>query len=228
MELFDWLFVDAYAKCGDARVAMIRAGYKGKHARRDGAAMLEKKEIRDELEKMNATIASKYNIDIDAIIQDIANVLTADPRDIVSIHRTNCRHCHGIDHRYQWTESEFNEQKAAESFGRPQKDTTGGIGFDEFADPHPDCPECGGLGVERVVIKDTRDLTPAQASLIQSVEQTKSGIKITMRSKDSARDAAARFLGMDKSTLNLNVGNKPLSEMTNDELLRLAQEQATK
>ncbi len=42
--------------------------------------------------------------------------------------------------------------------GKPAPDGMGGFGFDPKAEPHPDCPECGGEGMEDVHVADTRKL----------------------------------------------------------------------
>jgi hypothetical protein len=53
-------------------------------------------------------------------------------------------------------------------------------------------------------------------------ERTKNGLKVNMRSKDAAREAAAKFLGMNKETLRVLDG-KDVKDMSDEELLKLAQ-----
>src|ERR1700677_3534532 len=83
--------------------------------------------------------------------------------DLVSYVHDACRHCHGIDHKYQWrtleesTDAltaaiEENEtpvllKKAPKSF--PLDD--GGYGYTRDAEPVVTCPRCEGSGIQRVV-----------------------------------------------------------------------------
>jgi hypothetical protein len=75
-------------------------------------------------------------------------------------------------------------------------DGMGGFGFDVNADPHPECPECGGNGIEMVHIADTRKIKGAAKALYVGAERTRNGIKISMRDKDAAVANLARYLGM--------------------------------
>ncbi len=122
------------------------------------------------------------------------------------------------DHLYQRTLNEYRRDQDEAMFAKPPKpfNQMGGVGFKARREPNVDCPECEGEGEPYERIKDTRELTPEQAALYIGVEKTKYGTKINMRSKDAAREAAAKYLGMNKEIIDLNV--KKESEMTDAQL----------
>jgi hypothetical protein len=52
------------------------------------------------------------------------------------------------------------------------------LGYNGTKDPNPECPECWGEGVERVIFKDTRKLNPAARALLKGVKLGKDGKEI--------------------------------------------------
>ena len=156
------------------------------------------------------------------VVGQWAKIAHADPNDIVQIRRTCCRHCHGFGHQYQWTEAEYSAavDRAVDS-GKPAPDGMGGFGFDPNAEPHPECPECGGLGIEDVHVADTRKLRGPAKVLYAGAERTRNGIKINMRDKDAAVANLARYLGMmvDKKEFSGPGGGPiPLANLTAEDL----------
>ncbi len=129
------------------------------------------------------------------------NILRADPRKLVGYHRDNCRYCHGIGHRYQFTASEMADAEANHALAlldNPKLgefDTKGGIGFDRTARPNPECPECRGEGVGRVVIGDTRDFGEKERALYIGVKIGKDGIEVKMHDRMEALTQLARHVG---------------------------------
>lgn len=223
--LNDWLFIGEYVKDWNASAAIKRAGINcGDFARQDAYRRLQKPAVKREIEKIRALTKKKVELNTNLIVDDILNVLTADPRELIEIVTESCRYCHGIGHGYQFTLNEWRRKETEAMFdtSRPRPDPKGGIGFNPNRDPHPDCPECHGAGVPIERLKDVRDLSPAAAALYVGAERTKSGLKVNMRSKDSARDAAAKFLGMNKETHILKDGGKALADMSDAELEALA------
>ena len=75
-------------------------------------------------------------------------------------------------------------------------DPQGGIGFDPRRPPIDDCPECFGRGQGRTIVHDTRNLSPAAASLYAGVKQTKDGLQVLMHDQAAARDRLERHLGV--------------------------------
>jgi len=223
--LNDWLFIGEYVKDWKAGDAMRRAGfYVGEFYSQEAYRRLKKPAVAREIAKIREIAKNKVQLSTNLIVDDILNVITADPRDLIETVTESCRYCHGVEHRYHFTLNEWRRKELEHVMtSKPAPDPKGGLGFNPHRDPHPDCPECFGKGIVIERLKDVRDLSPAAAALYMGVERTKSGLKINMRSKDSAREAAAKFLGMNKETHILKDGGKTsLADMTDDQLEALA------
>lgn len=143
---------------------------------------------------------------IDGIIGKLQRVVDANPADLVQRRVGCCRHCHGVDFKYQRTKAEFDAAWAAYAAAimtprKPgQKDPTppedlGGIGFNRTREPNEACPECFGEGVGRTMITDTRKLSPDAAALYAGVKETKDGTQVLMLSQLEAADKILRKLG---------------------------------
>jgi phage terminase small subunit len=70
-------------------------------------------------------------------------------------------------------------------------------------EPRRDCEVCGGEGVPRVVIADTKSLKGAARKLYAGAKQTKFGVEVQLHDQTKALENVARHLGMfnDKLTL---------------------------
>jgi len=188
-------FVNEYCVDENATQAAIRAGYSENGAGQQGHLLLKIIEIQEAIAERMEELAVAAGITPEWVVGQWAKIAQADPNDIVQVRRTCCRHCHGYGHQYQWTEAEYSAavDKAVES-GKPAPDGMGGFGFDPNAAPHADCPKCGGDGVARVYVADTRKLK--RHPLYAGAEQTRNGIKVNMRDKDAALFNLSRYLGM--------------------------------
>ncbi len=209
----EMMFVGEYIRDKNATRAYRAAfNYSGVRASENGWAVLHRPHVLKEVRKTLAGIAVDASLTVEMVRNDIVNVLNADPRELFNVQMGACRHCHGINHLFQRTIGEMNRDRYAAEMAAKPFDVAGGIGYDAYADPHPECPECNGKGVQRIKLTDTRLLSPEAASLLQTIEQTKNGIKITTRSKDTAREAAARLLGMNKDSLDVAVKLEHLTD----------------
>lgn len=110
-----------------------------------------------------------------------------------------CRCCHGEGHKFQRTLLEMNSDRERwldKGKDPSEFDEQGGIGFNPLLLPHPECPNCGGDGDARTVLKDTRHLSPSAAALYAGAKQTKDGIEIKMHSKLDALEKLAKHVGL--------------------------------
>lgn len=222
----EWIFIGEYLQDGNASRSVRVSGYVGDFAGEAGYAMLKRPHVERELIAANDRLRERAGLDQTDVVQDIVNVLKADPRDLVQLLTGSCRHCHGFNHDYQRTAGEMKRDyrnwcndEDAQKRGVPF-DVKGGEGFNAYRDPHVACPECYGKGVQIPRLKDTRTLSPETASLFAGIKQTKYGLELVLRSKDAAREAAAKYLGMNKETLDLTVTRK-LESYTDAELIQL-------
>lgn len=195
------LFVDAYVATLDARASALQAGYSTTTARTKAflwvsSSMLKPHVYAAVREKM-ALKSENLLITQQMVMERLWRIATADPNDLIELRRIACRFCHGEGFAYQWTDQEFAKACSdAEKSGSAIPDFAGGFGFDTRKDPHPDCPECNGLGVEQVVPKDTRDLNPSARALYAGVEVTKQGLKIKTQDQVAALQLVGKHLGM--------------------------------
>jgi phage terminase small subunit len=159
-------------------------------------------------------------------VADIANEFIrigfADPGDVVQHRRLCCRHCWGVNHKYQWIDAteyahavRIAEQANVGKRGRartPIPDDDGGYEFKFNRPPHPECPHCLGEGKPDVFITDTTKMTPEQRRLIERVKVTKDGIEIRFRNQQDALAKAGQMLGGFKNVVVLqNPDGSPIN-----------------
>lgn len=234
MELttYQWLFVGEYLVDFNATKAIIRAGYVGKYAGQEGWRMIKIPAVAKEIEDSIDKIKQSKKVTVEMVINDAMAVLNADPRELVTLNQGACRYCHGRDHLCQYTDGEQGRRRKQYQTTDEWKieglpfDNEGGVGYDPNAEPHPECPECQGVGLERIRLKDAMQLSPDAVKLLAGWKQTKNGLEVIMRSKDAARDTLAKYQGMYKepgSAVNVNVTvNGALANMTDEDLEKIA------
>lgn len=192
-------FVDEYLVDLNATQAAIRAGYSVDTAGAIGHENLKKPDIQLAITEARKLQQERTGITADKVLLEIASIAMADARELVEIKTGCCRCCYGEGHKYQRTVGEMNRDREAwvEKGKNPAEfDEAGGIGFNPLQQPHPECPICGGDGMARTVLKDTRKLSPQAAALYAGAKQTKEGIEIKMHSKMDALEKLARHLGL--------------------------------
>ena len=187
-------FVNEYCVDENATQAYIRAGYAQEGAGQAAHKLLKIAEIARAIKERMEELAVAASITPEWVVGQWAKIAMANPSALVSVRRTNCRHCHGFGHQYQWTEAEYSKAvDVACDTGKDAPDGMGGFGFDPNATPNKDCPECGGQGIADVHVADTRKV---RSPLYAGAERTRNGIKVNMRDQDAAVSNLARYLGM--------------------------------
>lgn len=193
-------FVQEYLVDLNATQAAIRAKYSAKTARSIGSQLLTKVNIQEAIATARLEQQNRTQITADRVLREAWNQVTADARELTQLHIGCCRYCHGVRHLFQRTRNEFDAARlqwlADTDPDKGEFDAKGGPGYNPNEDPHPDCPECAGDGVPRVVLMDTRNLSDGARSLFAGVKQTKFGIEIQMHSKDAAMEKLFKHLGL--------------------------------
>lgn len=168
-----------------------------------GSRLLRHEGVRDRLLQLEAENRKRSHLTSDAVLHQIAQLASADPRELTEYRRGACRYCWGEGHLYQRRPQEYRDAvkkyKSEHYRDDPmclQFDYLGGVGFSQNKEPHPDCPECDGLGVGYTHAKDTRYVSQAVARLFSGVQETKDGWKVVTRSQDKALELAAKHLGL--------------------------------
>lgn len=199
-------FVAEYIHDFNATRAARVAGYK--QPQNECVKLMRSEKIAAAVEFVIQQRSVRTLIRADDVLKRWFAIATADPSELIAYQVECCRHCHGIEHRYQWYEVEFQhacekydeERQEVEDEGRVFKkkppDERGGFGFDPNKKPNPNCPHCSGRGVERTVVTDTRDLSPQAKLLYAGVKVTKEGIQVLMQDQAKALEQVARHLGM--------------------------------
>lgn len=181
--------------------------------------LLADPEVLQRVNEMRETAAAATLLSVTQLMQDWADIATADPNELVSYMRTACRHCHGVGHAYQWRDEGEYASAAAELKKLP--DISGGMNYDEYADPHPRCPKCRGNGEGHAFIHDTRKLTTQGRKLYAGVKETKSGVEVLMHDQNRARENLARCFGAFKDAVPQSVApSKPVPVPTAEDAQR--------
>lgn len=201
------LFVAEYLIDLNGARAAIAAGYSPKAARQQASEMLARPDVQALVDAAMKARAERLQMDADAVLRRLAEIAEADPRELIELHRCCCRYCYGEGHYYQFTAREMDRArdehdaqvatgKAAGEFVAP-----GGIGYNPKRPPNEDCPECHGLGQERVIAKDTRTLSPAARRLYAGVKMTQNGLQVLTHSQVDALTKLGQHHGLFKSVV---------------------------
>jgi phage terminase small subunit len=199
-------FVQEYLVDYNATQAAIRAGYSEHSAHEIGAENIRKPPIRKAVADRMAALADAAAVDATLVISELYQLAMADPRDLSRIEIDCCRHCYGIDHKYQWTPAEYGRAlNEALDASRTAPDLEGGFGYNPRVEPDPECPECHGRGTPTVIVTDSRKLSKAAAKLMATVLQRKDGtIESKLRDQDAALVALGRVCGIFKDRQELS------------------------
>lgn len=198
------IFAEAYAaKCNGVDAA-IRAGYSPNRlcAANAAARNLKNPAVKVVIDYLMEKEIAHIRTTADSVLETIEAMVKADVNDIVQLRRVACRYCYGTNYMYQETPSELVERTRrhdeavarAEKFGdiMPRFDNTIELGYNGWRDPHPDCPECWGAGVEKLYFHDTRTMSLGARALYSGAQWGRDGLKVTLLSKDAAIDRLAK------------------------------------
>lgn len=192
-------FVEEYMVDLNATQAAIRAGYSPNTAAEQGYDHLRKPQIQHAIADARRKQQERTAITADLVLTRIANIALADPRELVEVKTGCCRCCYGIGHKYQRTLLEMNTDREVwidKGKNPGDFDEQGGIGFNPLLLPVHDCPECGGDGQPRTVLKDTRSLSERGAALYAGAKTTKYGIEVLTHSQMDALEKLAKYVGL--------------------------------
>lgn len=163
--------------------------------------------IQELLTQRRDALDAEIDMSVKKLLAEYIAIKNVDPNELTQVRSYACRHCHGVDNLYQWREHEFLKAcDDAQAAGKPLPDIAGGFGFKQAALPNPECDECQGNGVTRVVALDTTRLSPGAKLLYRGAQQTKDGIKVLFADKDKALDQIGRMLGAFDDKLRVNLG----------------------
>lgn len=203
LSIGDRRFVEEYLLDCDPKQAAIRAGL----LEVEGPKLLSQPRIQLAIQREAGKRSTRTEVYADEVLRRWWLLATADVRELVQLRRVCCRHCYGIDHRYQYTKDEL--RRAVQSHQQmllkrdvPQEkwlefDDLGGDGYDGKRAPAEDCTECFGEGLPSVWLEDSRNYSAAAAVLFDGVKLSKDGsVELKMRDRTDALNKVAQHLGM--------------------------------
>lgn len=222
----DQIFVNEYLVHLNPHRAALAAGYSETVARTRAFTWVANPEAKplvyQAIQKAMEERSIRTQVTADKVLEHLWNIVIADPNELMQLRRNNCRHCHGINHEFQWKdEAEFQHalevaireeqamQEEMPGYRVTMPTDDGGYGFHPLNVPHEECPHCYGEGRLDEYIADTRNLSPAARALYAGFKRTKEGIEVKTNDKQAAIVAVARHLGMfnDKLTLKGDAEN---------------------
>jgi hypothetical protein len=211
----DETFVQAYLANGlnaTQAYATVHPKAKATTCRSEGPRLLQNPDIAARVAHLSHARAAEFEVDGKELLRHTLAIATADHRALSEYRYLCCRYCHGKDHKYQRTLAEFDRDRvkherselereakcllANKAFTPKDFDELGGPGFNEWADPVADCPNCFGRGVGRTVLNDTRTLAPDAAILYAGMKEGKDGIEMRSHDKGKALDMLFRHKGL--------------------------------
>lgn len=165
----------------------------------------------------------KAGISFEKHLEYVASIAYGDPSEIAEIVKVNCRFCHGVNHEYQFKDSEYadllekdmkefmkvnnivgraTKQTLIEEYGYQPLPTKGGLGFNSFNEPDAMCPECYGEGQDQIVVHPSATTHPLFAGV--SYDKNNNLI-VKFRNQDAALEHMSRLMGflIDKTEVTI-------------------------
>jgi phage terminase small subunit len=158
-------------------------------------AMLADPAIMARVQALRDDAAAQTLTSVRELLADYHDIATADPNELMSYCATACMHC--------WADEYATLCAAALDKGEPLPTITGPY-YGHYRPSNLQCEHCGGAGDGgfRVVLHDTRRLSPQARKLFKGVKETQTkfgtNFEVMVHDQMAARDALGRVLGAFK------------------------------
>lgn len=245
------LYCVTVVETGNRPFSYRRAYNVGPHTKnttvwRESIRLEENPLVRKRIAELRDNAAANATVSKQRLIQFLWDRIMADRRTVVNHVRRCCRHCHGVNHQYQWKdEMEFAMELAKvmdHNGALPSDDPRrkelptdeGGVGFDPHRDPDPTCdsPQCMGDGFGKTVIADTTQLSGDAALIYEGVKETAQGIEVKLADRNADMAQLAKLLGWSiektESKVNASVNGTQLPADLYDIPSTVSPEEASK
>lgn len=185
-----------------------------------GCHLAARPDIGARIQYLRGLALKDSQVQVVTLIQDLVDIIRADPNELSRSVVVNCRHCYGDGHEFQWIDvAEFEHACAKverENEGRKRQkalpEIAGGFGYVRHRAPNGVCPECCGAGELHVIIADTTALSPGALKLYKGIRVKSDGSReVLMHDQMQAREQLHRLVGANKDSLQLP-GNVPKAE----------------
>lgn len=182
-------FVQEYLVDLNATQAAIRAGYSADTAEQQGSRLLSNAKVAEAVKLGQQKRAERTEITQDMVLAELWAIASANPNDLIQYRRGACPDCYGAS-------DDVDEELEPQAHGGALKRTRKVVAVINDEEPNPDCPKCGGEGMGRPFVSDTRALMGPAAKLYAGVKVTKEGIEVKMHDKVAALTKVGQHLGM--------------------------------
>lgn len=197
------LFAEEYVKTRNMGLAYRRAFdppsfMSSAELWRKAQGVAERGPVKAYIEYLSAQAISITSLSAQDMIQDLIDIVAADPNELISYRRHGCRHCNGERGAYQWRdEMEYmREVEVAQAADLPIPLCDGGFGYRDGMPIREDCDRCGGKGVGDYHIADTTKLSRQGQLLYRGLKVTKGGIEVLMADQGQARRDLMTIIGL--------------------------------
>ncbi len=95
----------------NATQAAIAAGYSAATAASQGARLLRDTKVQAYVKEFSQAAVERAEVKAEDVVRRLHDMLMADPRELVEVYVSSCRHCHGVAHEYQYTLAEYNAKR---------------------------------------------------------------------------------------------------------------------
>jgi hypothetical protein len=204
-------FVQEYVMSGNVRIAYLAAFGEGASAKpaEAGRLLLRNPSIMARLHVHQHAVATMSVKSTDTLVRELEEMCEADINEFVELKRGACRYCWGVAGSYQWRDMAEYEAAVNDCIQR-QKPTPPftGEGYRHSVEPNPGCLQCEGEGLQRVLVRNTDDVSPGARKLFKGIECNSDGSvkKIILADQLAARQELHRIRGMHvERSLNVNV-----------------------
>jgi len=214
-------FVDGYVLHLDRFKAAKDAGYRRATAADD---LLREPRIRAAVRERTEVVSELAGITAADLRRELKVINDADVTELSGVHRVPCRHCHGMNSQYQYTDPELYYVEQACSYGEqgwPFSCVTnefgpelhsharaawisgkegrsinlkGGGGYSRNNEVNQDCPQCHGQGVPMAYVCDTRHVSEGGRKILKGLRIGSDRIELLTIDRNHVRDILARDL----------------------------------
>ena len=160
----------------------------GPIVRNNASRLASDPRVQDRVRALQLAAAKDATRDVRAYLQRLADIASANPGEIARVVIESCR-----------VDAQAAALDAAAAENAPMPDLT---------QPRPSCERCGGLGVRRVELRPTDELSGSARALLKSARQKADGsIEVHMHDQLAATRLLAELSGWlvtQNANLNLN------------------------
>jgi phage terminase small subunit len=233
-------FCRLYADCGIATDAYEAAYMTSSRsvARAAAARLMRNPRVAARVRELQDAAAGRSLRSTAALIAELEEMVDADPNELCSLTVGACRRCWSIPPgSYHWRD-EAEMGAAVEAWMAslstprplPTPDTKGSFGYRADRDANPECADCNGQGVPRVIFSSTTDVSRGARRLLRGIELFPDGSvkRVLLHDQTQLRIELHKLRGLhvDRSVnLNINTHVEPLRDMTPAEIAEMILQQ---